>query len=139
MTSAMTSCGRSSYFRFTANSEICWEMVLGISISFVGPELAPDMRLRAASYPPTFFFKIPLISGCLIKTKLTLPQVDLSEEKRKENLKGAFLVKDERMIRDKKILLIDDVFTTGATLKECAMTLRKAGAREIVGVVVARG
>jgi len=81
------------------------------------------------------FFKIPLISDCLVKKKSTLPQAELSEKERKENLKGAFII--EKKVRGKKILLIDDVFTTGATMEEAAKTLKEAGAEKVVGIVVA--
>jgi len=85
------------------------------------------------------YLEIPLINDVLIKTKETLPQIDLAEEARKENIKGAFLIKNEEKIKGKKILLIDDVYTTGSTLEESSRILKKAGAREVWGAVVARG
>lgn len=84
-------------------------------------------------------WKIPLISDCLVKIKETLAQVDLSENQREENIKGAFLVKNKNKIRGKKILLVDDVYTSGATMEEAAKVLIEAGAKEVWGVVVARG
>ena len=84
------------------------------------------------------FLKIPLISDCLIKIKETNDQVDLSEEERKENVKNAFWVKNKEKITEKNILLVDDVFTTGATMEEAARVLKEAGAKKIVGVVVAK-
>jgi len=85
------------------------------------------------------FWKIPLISGALLKIKNTLPQVELSDEERRENIKGAFVCKSPEKIKGRKILLVDDVFTTGATMTECARVLKKSGAKEIIGIVVARG
>jgi predicted amidophosphoribosyltransferase len=84
------------------------------------------------------FLTIPLITDCLIKTKETVPQVELSAEKRRKNIEGAFLVKNKNLIKDKKILLVDDVYTTGSTMEEAARVLKIAGAREIIGIVVAR-
>jgi ComF family protein len=84
------------------------------------------------------FLKIPLVSDCLIKTKETKDQVELSEKERKENVKGAFFIKNKEKIAGKNVLLVDDVFTTGATMEEAARVLKEAGAEKIVGVVVAK-
>jgi competence protein ComFC len=84
------------------------------------------------------FFKIPLISDCLFKMRETKDQVELSEKERKENVKGAFFVKNKEKIAGKNILLVDDVFTTGATLEEAARVLKEARAKKIVGIVIAR-
>lgn len=80
----------------------------------------------------------PLIADCLIKIKTTPPQMKLSGKEREENLKNAFLCKNSELVRGKKIFLIDDVYTTGTTIEECAKVLKKAGAKEIWGIVVAR-
>lgn len=85
------------------------------------------------------FLKIPLILNCLIKTKETPPQVELADEERKENIKGAFWIKDKKLIKNKSVLLLDDVYTTGSTMAECAKTLKESGAKKIIGIVVARG
>lgn len=85
------------------------------------------------------FLKIPLLNNALIKTKETLPQVELSEEARKKNIKGVFLVKERELIQNRKIILVDDIFTTGLTMEECAKVLKIAGAKKVWGVVVARG
>jgi len=83
--------------------------------------------------------KIPLISDCLIKVKETLPQVELSDEEREENIKDAFSCQNQNKIQGRKILLIDDVYTTGSTMEECGRVLKDAGVREIIGIVTARG
>jgi len=83
------------------------------------------------------YLKIPQISDILIKIKKTLPQVKLSQEQREKNVKEVFWIKN-RGFEKKKILLIDDVYTTGSTMEECARVLKKAGAKEVWGVVVAR-
>ena len=85
------------------------------------------------------FLKISLLNNVLAKIKETPSQVELSDEERKENIKGVFLVKNGELIRNRKILLVDDIYTTGSTLEECAKVLKEAGAKEIVGIVVARG
>jgi len=81
---------------------------------------------------------IPLVSNVVLKIKETLPQVELSGSQREENVKGVFFCKNPEAVRDKKILLIDDVFTTGSTMEECARVLKCADAREVWGIVAAR-
>lgn len=85
------------------------------------------------------FLKIPLISGCLIKETETTPQTELNDEARKENIKNVFSVKEGSLIKNKRIILIDDVYTTGSTMVEAARVLKTAGAKEIIGIAVARG
>lgn len=82
--------------------------------------------------------QIPTVSNCLLKIKETAPQMEISGQERKENIKDAFVIKDKRGISGKKILLVDDVYTTGSTLEECARILKEAEAEEVWGLVVAR-
>ena len=81
---------------------------------------------------------IPLQENILIKIKKTAPQVNLDKKEREENIKGVFLIKNREFLKERKILLVDDVYTTGSTMEECAKVLKKACAKEIWGVVVAR-
>lgn len=83
--------------------------------------------------------KIPVFNDALIKTKQTSAQVELKKEEREENIKGVFLCQKPELVMGKKILLIDDIFTTGSTMEQCARLLQEAGAKEVWGVVVARG
>jgi len=84
------------------------------------------------------FLKVQMLNNVLFKIKETPPQVELSEEERKENTKGCFFVKNGFLIKDKKILLLDDVYTTGATVEEAAKVLKIAGGKEVIGIVLAR-
>ena len=61
-----------------------------------------------------------------------------SEEKRRANIAGAYEAEDAELIAGKRILLIDDIVTTGSTLSECAATLKEAGAAEVLCAAVAR-
>lgn len=78
-------------------------------------------------------------NDCLSKIKSTKDQASLKENRRLENLKGAFLCVKPWLVSGRKIILIDDVYTTGATMQECARVLKEAGAKEVTGLVIARG
>ena len=84
------------------------------------------------------FLKLQVLNDALFKIKSTLPQVELAAEARKENIRDAFLVKNRKAIKNKKILLVDDVYTTGSTMEEAARVLKEAGVKEVWGIVVAR-
>lgn len=79
---------------------------------------------------------IPLCD-CLVKIRETAFQKELSGKERRENLKGAFAVKPGVSLSGKKIVLVDDVFTTGATADACASALKKARAAEISSLTFA--
>ena len=72
----------------------------------------------------------------LQRIRYTRTQTRLDDAARRKNVAGAFSVK-KGAIQDKRILLIDDVMTTGATMNECARVLKAAGAREVYSCVAA--
>jgi len=76
--------------------------------------------------------------GILKRVRHTPPQVRLNPVERRRNVRGAFALKDPEGVRGKSILLVDDVFTTGATVNECARVLKKAGAGRVSVVTLAR-
>ena len=76
----------------------------------------------------------------LFKKFHTKSQVEVKDkEERLANIVGSFEIKNHQTIMGKKIILIDDVLTTGATMSEAKKVLKKAGAKKVAGVVVARG
>jgi len=82
-------------------------------------------------------FHLPVIS-LLKRTRNTLPQAQLNKSKRLENIKNAFTCHTDRSVADKIIYIIDDVTTTHMTLNECAKMLKLAGAKKVIGLVVAK-
>ncbi|RZU41977.1 ComF family protein [Edaphobacter modestus] len=76
--------------------------------------------------------------GALIRTRKTESQFGLSSRERRRNLRGAFTVKDPAAVSGCEVLLVDDIYTTGATARECARVLRHAGASKVWVATVAR-
>jgi len=102
------------------------------------------------------YLKIPVINNLIIRSRHTLPQMDIkSQKERRKNIRDAFEIAnvgiaDESLrykrelsfanpIKNKIIILVDDVCTTGSTLEECAKVLKPLKPKEIWGLVLARG
>ncbi len=82
--------------------------------------------------------KVPIYYDGLIRNRHTSTQTRLSAKERQENVKDAFEVNPSFGIQGKVIVLVDDVITTGATVNNCAACLKKAGARKVIGIALAR-
>jgi ComF family protein len=72
------------------------------------------------------------------RKKATAPQAGLTSAQRRKNVQGAFEVKDRASLKGKRVLLIDDVLTTGATAGACARALKRAGAAQVTLLTLAR-
>jgi ComF family protein len=85
------------------------------------------------------YFKLIYLNDVLSRTKKTKSQMSLNPIYRRKNIKGAFFCDKPEFIKNKKIILVDDVCTTSATLEECAKSFYDFGPSEIWGLVLARG
>ncbi len=83
-------------------------------------------------------YTVPLLYDNLVRTRPTRPQVELSGKERTVNVSGAFALRRPYEVAGKRVLIVDDVLTTGATLNECSRTLRNAGATAVVALTLAR-
>ena len=81
----------------------------------------------------------PLLKYCLARVKPTPTQTHLTARDRATNVKGAFRTRWSRRLKGRRILLVDDVMTTGATVNECSRVLKAGGAARVMVVTVARG
>ena len=79
-----------------------------------------------------------LVGKFLVRQRETVPQAGLTRHQRRENIRGAFAVRDGKAVRGRDVLLVDDVFTTGTTISECARVLLRAGAESVAAATVAR-
>jgi ComF family protein len=84
-------------------------------------------------------FKMPVLNRQLRRVKDTVTQTALDAKGRAANLRNAFATTNAGAFAGKRLVLVDDVFTTGATLDGCAKVLRVAGAKDVVALTVARG
>jgi len=83
-------------------------------------------------------FRIPVRYDVLSRVRDTRPQVVLAADERARNVQEAFSVTHPPVVKDRRILLVDDVFTTGATLNECSRVLKAAGALSVTAFTLAR-
>lgn len=115
---------------------------------FILPVPLHQNRLRERGYNQSLLLAqglseavgIPLKKDLLIRIKNTSSQRTLSRRERHKNVKKAFLLKHQAEFKDKEILLVDDIMTTGATLFACAKLLfDEGGAKSVTGLTVASG
>jgi ComF family protein len=101
-------------------------------------------RLRLRTYNQSLLLAVvlgrqlrtPVARRLLTRTRATPPQQGLPAEIRRRNLRGAFALR-QKLIGD-RVLLVDDVLTTGATVRECGRILREGGAAEVAVAVIGR-
>jgi competence protein ComFC len=80
-----------------------------------------------------------VFENILIKSRHTPAQAGLNGAERAANIKGVFSYNKQGHLSDERILIVDDVFTTGSTINECAKTLNRCGAGTILAITLARG
>jgi len=135
-----TSLGR--YLR-AVTAEAPWPAIMGRLDGVVPVPLHKD-RLRARGYNQARLLaaalaleaSTPVLVRAIERFQATSSQVGLSPSERSENVNGKFRA-DSELVAGKVLLLVDDVFTTGATMRECASVLRDAGAEAVYGIALA--
>jgi ComF family protein len=117
-----------------------------VHLDMIIPVPLSPARLRNREYNQSLLLadrvsqarNIPLSYDNLVRTRETAPQTELSRAVRLKNLRRAFAVRRPQDITGKRVLVVDDVFTTGTTVNECAKVLRKAGAADVYVCTLAR-
>ena len=79
-----------------------------------------------------------MLTNCLYKHKNIIAQSTLNKEEREENIKGVYEIRNEKKLVDKKILLVDDIYTTGSTVNECCRVLQTAETARIGVMTIAK-
>lgn len=120
---------------------------IGFVDYFIIPMPLSQKRLRNRGYNQAELIarriadqlNLPVISNALIRIKNTKPQMEIKDwDERRDNVGGCFGITDALLVENKNIILVDDVFTSGATMSEAVKTLKAAGAKRIIGLVVAK-
>jgi ComF family protein len=120
---------------------LCRELVAAADLLVPVPLHPKRIRNRGfnqALFLAQAFPETPLAREAVVRTRHTPPQVGLNPKERRDNVTGAFAVPDPASVKGKSVLLIDDLFTTGSTVRECVRVLRRAGARQVEVLTVAR-
>ncbi len=125
---------------------LCMDELLQLEIDCVAAIPLHITRLREREFNQSLLLakevarclNRPLIVNLMKRTRETQAQVGLSKNKRKKNIQGAFSVLSPECVVGQRIVLLDDVYTTGSTLKEGAKTLVRSGAKEVVVMAPAR-
>ncbi|HEX2931516.1 MAG TPA: ComF family protein [Candidatus Binatia bacterium] len=124
----------------------CQEFIAAWPIDLILPVPLHRKRLRWRGFNQAALlarqiaraYQIPIDVFLLERRRETATQTQLSEEERRRNVRGAFALNAHRSVTGLKVLLIDDVYTSGATANECSRTLLKAGAEQVYVLTLAR-
>lgn len=124
----------------------CQAFVEGCVIDIIIPVPLHTKRLRWRGFNQALIlgremgrrWLLPVDPFVLLRSQETQPQTQLAEEDRRKNVRGAFSVAPGKAIARKAVLLVDDVYTSGATVNECSRTLRRAGAEKVYVLTLGR-
>ena len=116
------------------------------SYDIIIPVPISKKRNKARGYNQSFLIAkelskkldIELVNNCLYKHKNIVEQSKLGKEERIRNIQGVYDLSNSKKLENKKILLVDDIFTTGSTANECCKTLKLANTKEIAVLTIAK-
>ncbi len=127
-------------------AEGCREFLQGCAVELIVPVPLHPKRLRWRGFNQSlllarqvsFVYGVPVDPFLLYRNRETPPQTQLTEDERRRNVRGAFAIYPEKTLKGKSMLLVDDVYTSGATVNECSRVLLRGGAREVTVLTLAR-
>jgi competence protein ComFC len=116
-----------------------WDFIVPVPLHPVKQREREFNQAERLAAPLSARSRIPLNRGWLLRVKSTATQTRLTRPQRAANMRGAFVVRPGLRLKGERVVLVDDVFTTGATTSACAQALRAAGAGDVCVWTVARG
>jgi len=124
----------------------CREFLDGCRFDLIVPVPLHPKRLRWRAFNQSLLlareigraYRVPADPFVLRRDRPTPPQTQLPEDERRRNVRGVFSLNPDRPVEGKSILLVDDVYTSGATVNECSRVLKRARASEVFVVTLAR-
>jgi ComF family protein len=124
----------------------CREFLVSCGADLIVPVPLHPQRLRWRGFNQSVLLasqisrahRIPLDPFVLVRSRATSPQTQLAEADRRRNVRGAFSLNPDRSVDGMMILLVDDVYTSGATVNECSRILKRGGAKQVLVVTLAR-
>jgi len=131
-----------NWLLMAAQRWIDWREIDGIVAVPLHPRKQRQREFNQAEYLAAGLGRavnVPVLKRNVRRVRDTATQTKLDAEARARNMRDAFAVRGPTVFAGKRLILLDDVFTTGATLNSCAKTLRGAGAKDVIALAVARG
>jgi ComF family protein len=127
-------------------AEGCQEFLKACHMDLIIPVPLHPKRLRWRGFNQSLLLarqvgrmvQVPVDPFLLYRNRETPPQTQLTEEERRKNVRGAFAIDGGKPLKEKSVLLVDDVYTSGATVNECSRVLVQGGAREVHVLTLAR-
>jgi ComF family protein len=124
----------------------CREFLDGCQADLIVPVPLHPKRLRWRGFNQALLlarqvsraYKIPADPFVLRRDHATPPQTQLPEDERRRNVRGAFSLDPDRSVDGKTVLLVDDIYTSGATVNECSRVLKREGAKAVFVLTLAR-
>ena len=124
----------------------CEEFLQGCHADLIVPVPLHPKRLRWRGFNQSLLlarqvsrlYEVPVDAFVLCRDRETAPQTQLTEDERRKNVRGAFAVRPVKSLKGKSLLLVDDVYTSGATVNECSRVLIRGGAKEVYVLTLAR-
>ncbi len=124
----------------------CQEFLRECHVDLIIPVPLHPKRLRWRGFNQSLLlarqvsrlYEVPVDPFVLCRERETPPQTQLAEDERRKNVRGAFATYPGKLLKGRRVLLVDDVYTSGATANECSRVLVRGGAREVYVLTLAR-